>query len=62
MPAAAHILPPGKLLVRLNNPTEEFSGDLIHTGGFLVIHPDNSCEINLMECVEKSSMQPEKLT
>ena len=62
MPAAAHILPPGKLVVRLNNPTEDFSGDLMHMGGFLVIHPDNSCEINLVECIERKEMAPEKLT
>ena len=62
MPPAAHILPPGKLLVRLNNPTDDFSGDMIHMGGFLVIHTDNSCEINLMECVDRKQMAPEKLT
>lgn len=62
MPPAAHILPPGKLLVRLNNPTEDFNGDLMHLGGFLVIHPDNSCEINLTECVNRKEMSADKLT
>lgn len=52
MPAALHILPPGGLIVRTGSNIEGFSGDFLHTGGWLAIHPDNSCEINLMECVD----------
>ncbi len=37
MPPAMHVLPPGYLKVRLNNPSDDFSGDFMHTGGFLVI-------------------------
>ena len=53
MPPAVHILPPGKIVVRMNSQVENFSGELMHTGGFLVIHADNSCEINLIEGVDK---------
>lgn len=53
MPPAAYILPPGSLKVRLNTTIPGFSGDFMHMGGFLVIHADNSCEINLIECVDK---------
>lgn len=56
-----HILPPGYLKVRTTSTNENFSGDLMHLGGWLVIHPDNSCEVNLVECVEKNELQPENL-
>lgn len=62
MPAAAHILPPGKLVVKTNSQIENFSGDFMHLGGFLVIHPDNSCEINLMECIDRDQISADKLT
>lgn len=52
-PAAMHILPPGYLKVRTNSTTDDFTGDLMHLGGWLVVHPDNTCEINLIECVDK---------
>ena len=48
-----HILPPGYLKVRTGNTSEKFSGDLMHLGGWLIIHPDNTCEVNLVDCVEK---------
>ena len=38
-----------------------FSGDLMHTGGWLIINPDNSCEINLMEAVERKDIQADRL-
>ena len=60
-PAAMHILPPGYLKVRTNTQTENFTGDLMHLGGWLVVHPDNTCEVNLIECVEKKDLQPENL-
>lgn len=56
MPPAMHILPPGPLIIRLSNSTNEFSGDFIHSGGWLIIHGDNSCEINLMDCFEKKEI------
>jgi len=62
MPPACHMLPPGKLMVRLNSPQEDFSGDMMHLGGFLVIHADNTCEINLVDCFERKDLAAEKLT
>lgn len=37
----------------------ETSGDYIHTGGWAVIHPDNTCDINLFECFEKDEVNAE---
>ena len=62
MPPGCHILPPGKLQVKLNNPQENFSGDVMHLGGFLVVHADNTCEINLMDCFDRKEMAIDKLT
>ena len=56
------MLPPGKITVRTNNQLDEFSGEIMHLGGWLVIHSDNTCEINLMEGVDKNEIEPEKLS
>ena len=56
MPPAMHVLPAGALNVRLPNPMENFSGDFVHSGGWLIIHADNSCEINLVDCFEKKEI------
>lgn len=62
MPAAVHMLPPGKLTVRSNSPIDDFSGEIMHLGGWLVIHSDNTCEVNLMEGVDKNEIQAENLS
>lgn len=51
-----HILPPGYLKVRTASTSDDFTGDLMHLGGWLVVHPDNTCEVNLIECVEKKDL------
>lgn len=56
MPPALHILPPGPLIIRLSNSTDDFSGDFLHLGGWLIIHGDNSCEINLVDCFDKKEI------
>lgn len=61
MPPAVHILPPGPLKVRMDKENPNFSGDLLHTGGWLMINPDNTCEINLMDCVDRKEVQPDRL-
>ena len=61
MPPAAHVLPPGFLKVRMEKEIEGFSGDFMHLGGWLVIHPDNSCEINIMDIVERKHIETDKL-
>ena len=37
------------------------SGDYIHTGGWCVVHPDNSCEISLVECWEREDVNADQL-
>ena len=33
--------------------TASDSGEFIHSGGWCFVHDNNSCEINMLECVEK---------
>ena len=61
MPAAVHVLPPGTLKVRADSEMKGFSGELVHLGGWLVIHPDNTCDINLMEAFEKKDLALDKI-
>ena len=35
--------------------TKSESGEFIHTGGWLFVHDNNSCEINLLECEDKAT-------
>lgn len=60
-PPALHILPPGALRVRLTRDVPGVSGDFMHTGGWVIIHADNSCEINLMDIVDRKDVKPELL-
>ena len=62
MPPAAHILPPGQLSIELDKASSEFSGNIMHFGGWLVIHPDNSCDINLIDAVDKNDVEADKIT
>ena len=41
--------------------TPSESGEFIHTGGWAFVHDNNSCEINLLECVEKEDFLWENL-
>ena len=61
MPPAAHVLPPGSLKVRMEKENPDFSGEFMHTGGWLVINPDNTCEISLMECIDRKDIQSDRL-
>ena len=45
---------PGKL-------TKSESGEFMHTGGWLFVHDNNSCEVNLLECTEKENFLFDKL-
>ena len=62
MPPAAHILPPGQVSVELEKASPDFSGNIMHFGGWLVIHPDNTCDINLIDGVDKNDVAADKLT
>ena len=41
--------------------TASDSGEFIHSGGWLFVHDNNSCEINMLECVEKEDFLWDKL-
>ncbi len=56
-PPSTHVLPPGFLKVRLEEDVANFSGDILHLGGWLTVHPDNTCEIALMDYVEKKEFK-----
>ena len=64
MPPALHILEPGFVKVKLKNSKEadEFSGEIIHSGGWAVIHPDNTCEISLLEGLDKKDLNASGLS
>ena len=55
------MLTPGLLSVRLDKPREDFSGEIMHLGGWLIINPDNTCEINLFDGVEKNEVKADRL-
>ena len=61
MPPAVHVLPPGFLKVRMDKERADITGDYMHLGGWLIINPDNSCEINLMDLIERREIETDKL-
>ena len=61
MPPAAYVLLPGALKVYFAEERKDLTGDFVHAGGFAVIHPNNSCEINLIECFDKNEVQFNKV-
>ena len=61
MPPSVHMLPPGTLKLKSESEIKGFSGELVHLGGWLVIHPDNTCDINLMDAVDKKDMMLDKI-
>jgi F0F1-type ATP synthase epsilon subunit len=61
-----YLLPPGEIkLVGLTGGegkiTKSESGEFLHTGGWLFVHDNNSCEINMLECTEKEDFLWENL-
>lgn len=60
-PPSLFVLPPGPLDVRLNKEVEGFSGKILHNGAFVVVHPDNSCEINMIDAFKKEDLKAEQL-
>ena len=45
------MLPPGYLNVVTTKKVDGFMNEFMHLGGWLVVHPNNSCEINVMDAV-----------
>ena len=61
-----YLLPPGQIKIAgltdgEGKMTKSDSGEFIHTGGWLFVHDNNSCEINMLECVEKEDFLWDKL-
>ena len=54
-----YLLPPGEMEVKgvekgEGNKSTSEDGKFIHTGGWLFVHDNNSVEVNLIDCAEKS--------
>lgn len=60
-PPSLMVLPPGALEVKLNKEVPGFSGKLFHNGAFVAVHPDNSCEINMIDGFKKEDLKGEQL-
>ena len=61
-----YLLPPGQIkLAGMSDGegkhTASDSGEFIHSGGWCFVHDNNSCEINMLECVEKEDFIWDKL-
>ena len=61
MPAAAYVLEPGVLKVHLSEELKDLTGEFVHAGGFAVIHPNNTLDINLIECFDKKEIELNKV-
>ncbi len=60
-PPAMHILPPGPLRVKFSQDTKDLSGDYMHAGGWVFIHADNTCEINLVDIYERKEVKADQV-
>ena len=60
-PPAAYILLPGTLKVQLVEERKDTTGEYVHSGGFAVIHPNNTVDINLIEAFDKKDVQFNKV-
>ena len=45
----------------MNKGTEGFSGKLLHNGAWVAVHPDNSCEINMIDAFKKEDLKADQL-
>ena len=56
-PASVRMLLPGSLSVQPDTDSKDFVGNFVHTGGWLVVHENNTCEVFLMEAIEQSEFK-----
>ncbi len=61
-PPAAYVLLPGSLKVLLTEDRKDTTGEFVHSGGFAVIHPNNTVDINLVECFDKNEVTASKIS
>ncbi|EGR34765.1 hypothetical protein IMG5_002370 [Ichthyophthirius multifiliis] len=59
-PASLYVLPPGPLKIKLTQDVKDVSGDYLHSGGWLIIHADNTCEINVMDLFERKEVKADQ--
>lgn len=61
------ILDPGELKIKIQQPIKDkddniiFDGNLIQFGGWVVVNPDNTTEINLIDAYNKNELQPNNI-
>ena len=60
-PAGAYVILPGSLKIQFTEEKKDSSGDYIHSGGFVVVHPNNTVEISLVECFERKDIETAKI-
>lgn len=56
-PAALYVLPPGNLKIKFTQDVAGVAPEYLHTGGWAIVHMDNTCEINFMDLVEKKDVK-----
>ncbi|KAM3130852.1 hypothetical protein pb186bvf_017041 [Paramecium bursaria] len=54
-PPAVYILPPGPLKVKFTQDVKGQSGDYLHLGGYVFVNPDNTCEISLLDVIDRKA-------
>ena len=60
MPPALHMLVPGLISIKPETDNKSFVGEFAHFGGWMVIQADNTCEIYLLDAVERPAFTPAK--
>lgn len=65
-PPTIYLLPAGEIkFIQLNkgpgNEVGDCSGEFVHSGGYVAVHPNNSVDINLVECIEKENFGFDKV-
>ncbi|EAR90676.2 hypothetical protein TTHERM_01094890 (macronuclear) [Tetrahymena thermophila SB210] len=59
-PASLYVLPPGPLKIRFTSEVKNVSGDFLHTGGWVIVHADNTCEINVMDLFDRKEVRADQ--
>jgi hypothetical protein len=66
-PPVMYLLPAGEIKVTQmvrgdgNNTDVNSNGEFMHAGGYVVVHDNNTCDVNLFECVEKEKFAFDKV-
>eukprot|EP00825_Cyclidium_porcatum_P041994 TRINITY_DN5634_c0_g2_i3.p3 TRINITY_DN5634_c0_g2~~TRINITY_DN5634_c0_g2_i3.p3 ORF type:complete len:111 (-),score=20.31 TRINITY_DN5634_c0_g2_i3:415-747(-) len=60
LPSALYVLPPGQMKIKFTQEVKGMPSDFLHLGGWAIVHTDNTCEINLVDLVEKQTVKPDQ--